>query len=277
MKNYKFWLLSSGIFFLSIHPLASKAQFGNLLKKADSSLKSLQKSTVTSNQSSGSGNATPNAGSSNVIPSGLDIQGGLKQALQKGLQTGVGLVSAPDGFFKNTAIKLLFPPEAQKMEKTLRSIGLNKTCDEAILSMNRAAEDASKKALPIFLQAIGQMNIQDGMSILNGKEDAATQYFQVNTHDALKKAFRPSVDSSLKKVNASAYWNSAMTAYNKVPFVSKINPDLGDYVTNQCITGLFYMIAKEELKIRKDLSARTSPLLQKVFGFADSQKGSGVQ
>jgi hypothetical protein len=234
---------------------------GKLIKKVDSNFQN-QKSSANKQNSLPSG----------LAPSNLEIQTALKQALQKGLSEGVSQVSAKDGFLKNPSIIINFPPEAKKMETTLRELGLDHLCNDVIQSMNHAAEEASKKAAPIFLNALNQMSFKDGLGILNGKDNAATEYFQKTTTDPLKKAFRPQVDSCLNKVNASLYWNKATTTYNKVPFVNKINTDLGDYVTAQAIIGLFYTIAQEELKIRKDLGARTSPLMKKVFGFEDSQK-----
>jgi len=250
------------LFFICLS-MSSFAQLGKLLKKVDSNL--------SSNQKSGT-NKNANLLNTNLPPTNLEIQAGLKQALQKGLTEGVNQVSVKDGFLKNLSIKLLFPPEARKMESTLRELGFNHICDDVIESMNHSAEEASKKATPIFLSALNQMSFKDVNAVLNGKENAATEYFQKITSDPLRKAFRPQVDSCLNKVNANAYWTTATTTYNKVPFVKKINTDLGDYVTSQTLNGLFFMIAQEELKIRKDFNARTSPLLKKVFGFADTQK-----
>ncbi len=203
------------------------------------------------------------------ILSDLDINNGLKQALQQGLSKSSDQLSAVNGYFGNSAIKILFPPQAQKAEKTLRNIGLGKLCDNVILSLNRAAEDAAKKAKPIFLNALTHMTITDVSNILlSGNQDAATQYFKRTTTTQLAAAFKPVVKASLDKVGATKYYAQAAGEYNKVPFVSKMNPDINDYVTQKAIDGLFYEIAIEELNIRKNLSARTTPLLQKVFNFA---------
>ncbi len=268
MTLFKLYFQKLFILLFILAPVLTKAQFGNLIKKLDSNL-NVEKNKITNNGSSQSSNPVSTLGQA---PSSLDIASGLKEALQKGVKHGVDQVSAENGFFKNPSIKVLFPPDAKRIEATLRDIGLNKICDDAILSMNRAAEDASKHAATIFLNAILQMSFQDGMAILKGSDNAATVYFQNTTTEALKKAFRPSIDSSLKKVHADTYWKTVIVAYNKVPFVTKVNPDLGDYVTGAGISGLFFVIAQEELKIRKDLSARTSPLLQKVFGYVDGQR-----
>jgi hypothetical protein len=206
-------------------------------------------------------------------PSSLEIGNGLKQALQIGTGKSADQLSAVDGFFGNAAIKILFPPEAQKAEKTLRGLGLNSLCDNVILSLNRAAEDAAKQAKPIFVDAIKQMTLQDVTNILLGNQDAATQYFKRTTTLKLSLQFRPVIQGSLNKVNATKYYTDAAKAYNKVPFVKKMNPDITDYVTQKAIDGLFVEIAKEELNIRQNLGARTTPLLQKVFAFADKKKG----
>ncbi|TZF85573.1 DUF4197 domain-containing protein (plasmid) [Pedobacter sp. BS3] len=206
-------------------------------------------------------------------PSTAEIASGLKQALEIGTSAGADRLSAKDGFFGNLAVKIFFPPEAQKVEKTLRSVGLGQLCDNVILSLNRAAEDAATEAKPIFLSAIKQMTIADASNILlSGQQDAATQYFKRVTSDQLRAKFNPIIANSLSKVDATKYWNTAMTSYNKLPLVTKINPDLDDYVTQKAIDGLFVQVAQEELNIRTNFASRTTSLLQKVFGYADKNK-----
>lgn len=203
------------------------------------------------------------------LPSSVEIGGGLKQALELATSKSSDKLSAVDGFFGNATIKILFPPQAQKAEKTLRKFGFNKLCDDVILSLNRAAEDAAKEAKPIFINAIRQMTLKDVSNILLGSQDAATQYFKHTTTLQLTAAFKPVVQNSLNKTGATKYYGDAARQYNKVPFVSKINPDISDYVTQKAIDGLFYEIALEEQNIRHNVTARSTPLLQKVFGFAD--------
>lgn len=205
-------------------------------------------------------------------PSTLEIGDALKQALEQGTGKSSDQLSAVDGFFRNAEVKILFPPEAQKAEKTLRSIGLNKLCDDVILSLNRAAESAAKEAKPIFVDAIKQMTLQDVTNILLGSQDAATQYFKRTTTAQLMAKFKPVVQVNLDKAGATKYYTSAATQYNRVPLVKKLNPDISDYVTQKAIDGLFLEIAKEELNIRLNLSARTTPLMQKVFAFAQGVK-----
>jgi hypothetical protein len=194
-----------------------------------------------------------------------DVISGLKEALNNGVNTGTAKLSAVDGFFANAAVKILMPPDAQKVEKSLRGVGLGRQVDEAILSMNRAAEDATKSAAPIFLEAIRQMSIEDAWGILRGGDTAATAYLRKTTTAALTDAFRPVIESSLKKVDATKYWNIVFTNYNKFS-LNKINPDLSAYVTDKALSGIFYEVAQQEIQIRKDPVARTSDILKKVFG-----------
>ncbi|PLW89149.1 DUF4197 domain-containing protein [Mucilaginibacter sp.] len=205
-------------------------------------------------------------------PSQLEISNGLKQALELGTDKSSDQLSAVDGFFKNAAVKILFPPEAQKVESTLRSIGLGKLADNVILSLNRAAEDATGQAKPIFINAIKQMTLQDVTNILLGRQDAATQYFKRTTTQQLSASFKPVIQNSLSKVGATRYYSDAAAAYNRIPLVTKVNPNISDYVTQKAIDGLFVVIAQEELNIRQNLSARTTPLLQKIFGYYDRNK-----
>lgn len=199
--------------------------------------------------------------------SNTDIVNGLKEALTLGAQKSASKLSAVDGFFKDAALKILLPPEAQKISDMVSKIpGGNKLVDDAILSMNRAAEDAAKSAAPIFIDAIKKISINDAIGILKGNDTAATHYLKSNTINPLTIAFKPTIEQSLAKVNATQYWNSLMSAYNKFPFNKKINPDLSAYVTEKTISGVFTQIAVEEQKIRKDPAAQVTNTLKKVFG-----------
>lgn len=204
-------------------------------------------------------------GSGNSNLSTTDIIGGLKEALTKGVETGTEKLSSPDGFFKDAVLKILMPEEAKKAEQKLRGVGLGNQVDEAILTMNRAAEDASKSAAKIFVNAIKQMSIQDAAGILKGGDFAATEYLKSKTTIELTNAFRPVIDNSLEKVDATKHWNTVFTTYNKFSF-DKVNPDLAAYVTEKAMAGIFYQIGLEEQKIRKDPMAQTTELLKKVFG-----------
>ena len=193
-----------------------------------------------------------------------EIIKGLKEALSVGTEKSTAKLSTLNGFFSDAAIKILMPPEAQKVEKTLRSIGMGKQVDAAILSMNRAAEDAAKSATPIFVNAIKGITISDGLGILKGGDFAATDYLKSKTTASLTEAFRPIIEASVAKVGATKHWNTLFTAYNKVS-TQKVDTDLSAYVTEKALAGLFHGVAQEEQKIRKDPAARVSEVLQKVF------------
>jgi hypothetical protein len=199
-----------------------------------------------------------------------EIASGLKQALEVGAQNSSNKLSALDGFFKDAAIKILLPPEAQKVEKTLRDLGMSSLVDKAILSVNRAAEDAAKSAAPIFIDAIKTMTIQDALGILKGGDFAATNFLKSKTTTALTSAFKPVIESSLSKVGATKYWADVFNTYNKFA-TNKINPDLSGFVTGKAIDGIFYQVSLEEQKIRKDPVARVTDLLKKVFGSKEAQ------
>ncbi len=195
-----------------------------------------------------------------------DISAGLKDALNHGIQKATQQLSAVDGFFKDAAVKILFPPEAVKMEKTLRSAGFGPQVDKAILDINRAAEDAAKSAAPIFLDAIKNMSVSDGINILRGPDTAATGYLRKSTSVRLTAAFLPVIKSSLDKVGATNSWKTVVDAYNKIPFHSKVNSDLPAYTTDKALDGVFYYVAVEERSIRKNPAGQADELLKKVFG-----------
>lgn len=190
----------------------------------------------------------------------------LKEALSKGAAKGAQTVSQIDGYFGNPKIKIPFPPDAKKVEDKLRSLGLNKECDDVILSLNRAAEDAGSAAKDIFIRAISDMTITDAINIVKGGDNAGTEFLKSKTRAALVEAFKPIIKTSLDKVGATKNWEFVITRYNKIPMVEKVNPDLVQFATERAIDGLFVKVAEEELLIRKDPIARTSELLKKVFG-----------
>jgi len=190
---------------------------------------------------------------------------GLKEALSQGVTKGSNQASAVDGYLKNELIRLAFPPEAAKVESRLRQIGLGSEVDKFIVSLNRAAEKAAIEAKPIFLDAIRGMTIEDAWGILRGGENSATEYLRENTHSSLTQKFQPVIKEALDQVNATKYYDDLVNSYNKIPFVTKADPDLDQYATEQAIDGLFKLIAQEEARIRKDPAARTTELLQKVF------------
>ncbi|ULQ57321.1 DUF4197 domain-containing protein [Flavihumibacter rivuli] len=194
-----------------------------------------------------------------------DIVAGLKEALSVGAKNSSDKLSAVDGFFKDAAIKILMPEEARKVEQKLRQLGMGKLVDNAILSMNRAAEDAAKSAAPIFIDAVKNMSIQDAWGILKGTDTAATAYLRKATSNPLTAAFQPVINASLEKTDATKYWKEVFDVYNKFS-LKPVNSDLSAYVTERAMTGIFYYVAEEEKKIRTNPAARVSDILQKVFG-----------
>jgi hypothetical protein len=215
------------------------------------------------NQTLGDVNKTLGSGGSLTA---AEVAEGLKEALIKGISTGSDLVSQLDGYYKNPQIKIPFPPDVKKVEDKLRQIGFGRDVDNFIMTLNRGAEDAAKEAKPIFITAIKSMTIQDAWGILKGNDDAATQYLQRTTSGLLKEKFKPVIQNSLSKVNATKYYRDIVTRYNQIPLVQKVNPDLDDYATDKAIEGLFFMIAKEEKNIRENPVARTTELMKRVFG-----------
>ena len=197
--------------------------------------------------------------------SNAEIISGLKEALRVGTDTSAKRLSLLNGFFGDDMIRILMPPEAQKVEKTLRDVGFGKTVDKAVLSMNRAAEDATKYVGNIFWNSIKQLTIQDALGILRGGDFAATEYLKRTTTQQLTTAFRPVIDKSLGNVNATKYWSDVFSVYNRFSN-NPVNTDLGAYVTEKALSGLFYHIGLQEQKIRKDPAARVTDILRKVFG-----------
>ena len=195
-----------------------------------------------------------------------DAANAIKEALNKGVDIGVKKVSKQDGFFLDPEIRIPFPKDMKKVEKKLRDLGMNQQIDQIVVSINRAAEDASTSAKPIFIKAIKDMSISDAKKIVNGNKSAATDYLRNSTYLSLSKEFQPIIRTSLQKVNATKYWKSLIRAYNKIPFIKKVNPDLEIYVTEKAIDGLFFMIEKEEKRIRENPKQRKTELLKKVFG-----------
>ncbi|MEL6922760.1 MAG: DUF4197 domain-containing protein [Bacteroidota bacterium] len=195
---------------------------------------------------------------------------GLKQALEIGIGTGAERLSMTDGYLKSVH-KILLPPEAQEIIDKLKVIpGFADVEQVAIQKINRAAEDAAKKAKPIFVSAIKQMTFQDAMNILMGEKNAATTYLHSSTNTQLYNEFNPVILNSLNKFGAVEYWEKAINKYNQIPFVKKINPRLDDYVTTQALQGLFNMVEKEERDIRQNVSRRTTELMKRVFAKQDS-------
>ena len=197
------------------------------------------------------------------------IAGGLRQALDFGIDKQVSKLTKTDGFYKNQLVKILLPQELQKVDKTLRDIGLGSLADEGLKVLNRAAEDAVKEATPIFVDAVKGITFNDAKNILLGADNSATNYLKGRTNTALYNKFNPVIENSFAKVGADQIWTNIINKYNSVPFVTKVNPDLTDYVTNQALKGVYKMISIEEKQIRTKVSSRTTDLLRKVFILQD--------
>ena len=198
-----------------------------------------------------------------------EVINGLKDALQIGIQNAVNVTSITDGFLKNDAIRLPFPADAIKVKEKALQLGMNAQVDKFETTLNRAAEEATKSALPIFKDAILNMSIQDGFTILKAGNGAATAFLKDKTQQQLITAFAPAVKTAISQVKLTEYWNPLMNKYNGIMTVTggqKVNPDLNAYVTQLAIDGLFKMVEQEENKIRLDPMARVNDLLKKVFG-----------
>jgi len=195
-----------------------------------------------------------------------DIINGLKEALRLGTQNGINLLSKENGYFGDSMFKIPFPNDVKQVELKLRALGFNRQVDQFILSMNRGAEKAVRKAGPIFLDAITGMSFSDARKILNGPDNAATQYFRSKTESKLITAFKPDIKETLDQIHVTKLWNDLTTTYNKIPFTRDVETDLPQYVTERAVSGLYIKIAEEEKKIRTDPAARVSGILKKVFG-----------
>lgn len=210
----------------------------------------------------------------NTLPQGgeisnADIASGLRQALDNGIDKQVSKLTQTDGFYRNELVKIMLPAELQRVDRTLRDIGLGNLADEGLRVLNRAAEDAVKEATPIFVNAVRQITFDDARNILLGSDNAATQYLSNKTTNELYGKFSPVISNSLDKVGATQVWNNIITQYNAIPLTNNVNPDLADYVTQEALKGVFTMIAVEEKEIRNNFSSRTTDLLRRVFALQD--------
>ncbi len=252
--------------FLLTSTLNTQAQIGSKLKDVLGKLDPAAKDSLNQKQEGSPKNTSEISES--------EANNAVKQALSNGLQASVKSLAAQDGFLGDAAVKILMPEEAQKVEKALRAVGMGSLCDQFVSSMNRAAEAAVSEAGSVFVNSLSSMSISDVYAILlTGEQNAATNYFKTSTTDELTSKFSPIVESAMGANNVTNYWEQLSTAYNKLPMVSKVNPNLTAYVTGKTIDGLFVKVADQEAKIRNNLGgSRSTELLSKVFGWADSQK-----
>lgn len=206
----------------------------------------------------------PQAGVSNT-----EIASGLRQALDMGIEKQVTKLTEENGFYNNELVRITLPSELQKVDKTLRDVGLDALADQGLKVLNRAAEEAVKEATPIFVNAVREITFNDARNILLGQDNAATLYLTDKTEEPLYKRFSPVVTNSLEKVGATEVWSNIINRYNSLPLTTNVNPDLADYVTKEALDGVYTMIAVEEKEIREKASARTTNLLKRVFALQD--------
>jgi len=193
----------------------------------------------------------------------------IKQALEKGAEFAVSKGSAENGYLNNPLIRIPFPEEANEVKKTALNLGLNKQVEDFEKSLNKAAELAAKEALEVLKNAVTGLTLQEAIKLVNGNENAATNYLETNTRNQIKLRFQPIIDNSLQQANVEDYWDPLAKAYNKTTLFSgkqKVEPDLSNFVTERALNGLFLMLAEEEKNIRNNPLARSSDLLKKVFG-----------
>lgn len=252
MKSFYLFIIAIFTGFSSLQAQNIKGLFDKATKK-DSTKKSLFDQVTKSSTRSGKGLSND------------DIVSGLKEALRVGTDSSTKKLSKADGFFGDMAIKILMPEEAKQVEQTLRNVGMGKLVDKAVLSMNRAAEDAASGVGNIFWNSIKNMTVTDGLQILQGGDFAATTYLQKTTTSELTEKFRPVIEASLVKTDATKYWEDVFSKYNM--FSNKpVNTDLTSYVTEKALAGLFYNIRLQEQLIRKDPAAQVTGILKQVFG-----------
>ena len=229
----------------------SQINLGKLKEKAESAL-----------PSSGSGSALSEA----------EVVEGLKSALSVGSDNTSANASKVDGFYKNPKIFIPFPEDALKVKEKAEKLGMQKQVDEFVMTLNRAAEEASKDAKPILVDAVKAMTVKDGFNILKGENNAATVYMEDNTRAQLREKFTPVIKEAIEKVEVTKYWNPLINKYNSASAFTgseKVDPDLEAYITERALDGLFTLLAEEELKIRENPAARVNDILQRVFGSID--------
>jgi len=214
-----------------------------------------------------------------------EVIGGLKEALTLGAKNAATKLAAENGYFGDAAIKILLPDEAKTIVDNISKIpGGDKLVQNAILSINRAAEDAAKDVAPIFVNSITQMSIKDAFNILNGADNAATQYLKNTTYTDLYNLYKPKIKASTEKklignISTKDSWSALTSKWNtlanslagKIANLKPVNTDLDDYLTNKALAGMFSKVEGEELKIRKDVNARVTASLQRVFGSLDKK------
>lgn len=214
-----------------------------------------------------------------------EVVSGLKEALVTGAKNSALKLAAENGYFGDETVKILLPDEAKVITDNLSKIqGGDKLVQDVVLRINRAAEDAAREAAPVFANSVKQMTIKDAFNILNGADNAATQYLRQTTYNELYALYKPKISASTEKkivgsvstkeswITLTGKWNVlANSAPGRLANLKPVTTDLDDYLTNKALNGMFMKVEIEELKIRKDVSARISPILQRVFGSLDNK------
>ncbi len=262
MKVFKVLVIGLLVFHASVTEAQVSAKLKGILGKLGTTSDTTKKTTATSAKSSTSGTVTT-----------TEANNAIKQALGNGLQASIKSLAVKDGYLGDAVVKILMPQEAQKIEKALRAVGMGALCDQFIMSMNRAAETAVSEAGAVFVNSLSKMTIKDAYAILlSGQQNAATSYFKTTTNTELTSRFTPIIQSAMGKNNVSDYWSQLTSAYNRLPFSSKVETNLTAYVTQRAIDGLFVKVADQELKIRQNIGGtRSTDVLSKVFGWVDRQ------
>lgn len=195
-----------------------------------------------------------------------EIAEGLKEALKRGITLAVRTLGKRGGFYNNELLRIPFPPDARKVERRLRQMGMGNKIDDFVRKMNHGAEDAAKEAVQIFIDAITSLSVRDAQQILSGGDTAATDYFRQTTTQALVRAFGPPIRRALEGTGALDLWKNIARSYNRLPMVRKINSDIVAYTVEEALKRLFDKIAAAERDIRNNPAARVTNILKKVFG-----------
>ncbi len=219
-----------------------------------------------------------------------EIISGLKEALIVGAKNSAGMLSKTNGYYNDLAVKIPLPDEAKVIVENISKIpGGEQLIENVVLNINRAAEDAAKEVVPIFVNSVTSMTISDAFNILHGADNAATNYLISTTYNDLYSLYKPKIETSTQKeivagISAQESWTTLTGKWNtlanslagKIAGFKPVNTDLNDFLTRKALDGMFLKVEAEELKIRKEVSARVSDILKKVFGSLDTQQQSNI-
>ncbi|WP_020587770.1 DUF4197 domain-containing protein [Desulfobacter curvatus] len=194
-----------------------------------------------------------------------EIISGLKEALEIGAENVVGQLGAENGFNSDSSIHIPLPSYLSKAKMLMEKAGLGSYAEDLELKLNRAAEAATPKAKALFVDAISQMSFDDAKSVLNGGDDAATQYFKEKTSDDLTETFTPVVEKTLEEIGVVKSYDQMIEKYKSLPLVPDVKGNLTDYAVEEALNGIFYYLAKEEKAIRENPAKQTTALLKKLF------------